>query len=122
MYAKATLLVSYGVAYMPMLISRSESAVRRYQIVGFITMQLNFLYSGTGETYLPSYMVQKAWGMPKEEIKKYVEFDHLYRCTIGGDKCLTVSSVRHEPCHEKLVFGVSNQARHKQGNSTTEDG
>ena len=46
---------------------------------------------GVGETYLPSYMVQKAWGMPKEEIKKYIEFDHMYRCTIGGDKCLTVS-------------------------------
>ena len=36
-------------------------------------------------------MVQKAWGMPKEEIKKYIEFDHMYRCIVGGDKCLTVS-------------------------------
>ena len=29
--------------------------------------------------------------MPKEEIKKYIEFDHMYRCIVGGDKCLTVS-------------------------------
>ena len=38
-------------------------------------------------------MVQKAWGMPKEEIKKYIEFDHMYRCIVGGDKCLTVSEM-----------------------------
>ena len=39
---------------------------------------------------LPKYMVQKSWGMPKEEIPKYIEFDKMYRCAIGGDKCLTV--------------------------------
>ncbi|XP_060561991.1 deubiquitinating protein VCPIP1-like isoform X2 [Ruditapes philippinarum] len=50
---------------------------------------------GKGSAMLPKYMVQKSWGMPKEEIPKYIEFDKMYRCAIGGDKCLTERYLRH---------------------------
>ncbi|KAL4225382.1 Deubiquitinating protein [Mactra antiquata] len=49
---------------------------------------------GKEPAFLPSYMVQKSWGMPKEEIKKYIEFDNMYRCSIGGTKCLTDKYLR----------------------------
>lgn len=62
-----------------------------------------------GPALLPSYMVQKSWGMPKEEIKKYIEFDKLYRCQIGGDKCLTEKYMRHLVSSMEEVFEAKHQ-------------
>ena len=49
-------------------------------------------------------MVQKAWGMPKEEIKKYIEFDNMFRCIVGGDKCLTVSVQMCVVCNSTMFI------------------
>ncbi|XP_053384067.1 deubiquitinating protein VCPIP1-like [Mercenaria mercenaria] len=63
---------------------------------------------GKGAAMLPSYMVQKSWGMPKEEIPKYIEFDKMYRCSVGGDKCLTERYMRHLVGTMEEVFKEKN--------------
>lgn len=37
---------------------------------------------------LPHWLIPKAWGIPNEVVKTYVEFDKDGHCLIGGDRCL----------------------------------
>ncbi|XP_068722589.1 deubiquitinating protein VCPIP1-like [Montipora capricornis] len=37
---------------------------------------------------LPSWLIPKAWGLPNELVRRYVEFDSQGHCFIGGERCL----------------------------------
>lgn len=37
---------------------------------------------------LPQWLIPKAWGIPNEVVKQYVEFDSQGNCFIGGERCL----------------------------------
>lgn len=37
---------------------------------------------------LPHWVIPKAWGIPNEVVKQYVDFDSQGNCCIGGDRCL----------------------------------
>ena len=37
---------------------------------------------------LPHWLIPKAWGIPNEVVKRYVEFDSEGHCFIGGERCL----------------------------------
>lgn len=37
---------------------------------------------------LPQWLIPKAWGIPNEVVKQYVEFDSQGHCFIGGERCL----------------------------------
>lgn len=37
---------------------------------------------------LPDWLIPKAWGIPNELVKRYVEFDSHGHCFIGGERCL----------------------------------
>lgn len=37
---------------------------------------------------LPEWLIPKAWGIPNEVVKRYVEFDIDGHCSVGGERCL----------------------------------